>query len=222
MTARARSRGFTLIELLVVIAIIAILAAILFPVFAQARGSARQSVCISNMKQLGTAIMMYVQDYDERYFPSCVPTPGVGSGQAWWFVLIDPYVKAGAKSQGDRAKRLSIFVCPEIDAATPDPAYFGQGSTRALNSYGPNQYMAGNACGATVVPSVTMAEVGTPASLVLLMPQLGLHNSLAGRDDNYASGGPVAQYMNARVRHKGGANYTFADGHAKWFKAPEP
>src|SRR5439155_11198479 len=62
---RALQRGFTLIELLVVIAIVAILAAILFPVFAQARDSARQSVCLSNCKQLGTALMMYTQDYDE-------------------------------------------------------------------------------------------------------------------------------------------------------------
>src|SRR6266542_2782290 len=64
---RFRSRGFTLIELLVVIAIIAILAAILFPVFAQVRGKARQAVCFSNLKQLGVAVMMYVQDYSETY-----------------------------------------------------------------------------------------------------------------------------------------------------------
>ncbi len=62
-------RGFTLIELLVVIAIIAILAAILFPVFAQAREKARQTTCTSNLKQIGTAFMMYVQDYDETYPP---------------------------------------------------------------------------------------------------------------------------------------------------------
>lgn len=62
-------RGFTLIELLVVIAIIAILAAILFPVFAQAREKARQTTCVSNLKQIGTAFMMYVQDYDETYPP---------------------------------------------------------------------------------------------------------------------------------------------------------
>ncbi len=69
MARRARTRGFTLIELLVVIAIIAILAAILFPVFAQARETARGSVCRSNMKQIGSAMMMYSQDYDEILFP---------------------------------------------------------------------------------------------------------------------------------------------------------
>src|SRR5258708_34055230 len=64
---RTSRRGFTLIELLVVIAIIAILAAILFPVFAQARDSARQTTCLNDQKQLGTTMMMYAQDYDENY-----------------------------------------------------------------------------------------------------------------------------------------------------------
>ncbi len=81
-------RGFTLIELLVVIAIIAILAAILFPVFARAREKARQSTCLSNTKQIMLAVMMYAQDYDERLIPGALPYPG-----ADWHVLLGPYQK---------------------------------------------------------------------------------------------------------------------------------
>src|SRR6187431_2992756 len=80
-------RGFTLIKLLVVIAIIAILAAILFPVFAQAREKARQTTCTSNMKNLGLAIMMYVQDYDETY-----PPLWYQAGDGHWPNTVRPYI----------------------------------------------------------------------------------------------------------------------------------
>jgi prepilin-type N-terminal cleavage/methylation domain-containing protein len=90
------TRGFTLIELLVVIAIIAILAAILFPVFAKAREKARQTACLSNGRQIGTAYMMYAQDYDEMLLPACV-----GTGGPRWFNLVQPYMKS------DR-----VLVCP--------------------------------------------------------------------------------------------------------------
>src|SRR4051812_31468366 len=96
---RPSTSAFTLIELLVVIAIIAILAAILFPVFAQAREKARQTACLSNMKQTGTAVLMYVQDYDERtFFRSSTATlsrSGVttaGDAYRWWNQLM-PYIK---------------------------------------------------------------------------------------------------------------------------------
>ena len=87
-------KGFTLIELLVVIAIIAILAAILFPVFAKAREKARQASCESNLKQLALGMLMYAQDYDEKlpanWGPACWPT-GLKTG-LWWYAAVYPYV----------------------------------------------------------------------------------------------------------------------------------
>jgi prepilin-type N-terminal cleavage/methylation domain-containing protein len=117
MSTTSRSRGFTLIELLVVIAIIAILAAILFPVFAQARESARKIACLSNNKQLGTAIIMYVQDYDEMFPCNSWDTPPLGTTDSdsrnpnfpaainWMFKVL-PYMK-----------NRQILSCP----SDPDP-----------------------------------------------------------------------------------------------------
>src|SRR6266571_1512515 len=98
---RNRRPGFTLIELLVVIAIIAILAAILFPVFAQARAKARQAACLSNAKQIGLGCRMYAQDYDEYNVPERVAGP---KGSLISFrVNLQPYVK-----------NKQVFVCPEV------------------------------------------------------------------------------------------------------------
>src|SRR5438067_5956345 len=97
MIRSTKRRGFTLIELLVVIAIIAILAAILFPVFAQARESARKISCLSNMKQLALGWLMYSQDYDEAY-PMTAQCCTNGS-QVYWQEMIEPYEKNGGTSQ---------------------------------------------------------------------------------------------------------------------------
>jgi len=131
---RNRNRSaFTLIELLVVIAIIAILAAILFPVFAQAREKARQTACLSNMKQIGLALVQYVQDYDETY-PETVFTSK--TNQPWyndwnnstdWSVVVAPYIKNGQAGNGNAsgnfglvAKGGPIWACPD-DSQTHAP-----------------------------------------------------------------------------------------------------
>ena len=116
------TKGFTLIELLVVIAIIAILSAILFPVFAKAREKARQSQCTSNMKQIGLALTQYVQDYDES-MPNLYYV-AADANQYWWEFMIQPYLKSTA-----------IYQCPSnIDkinmTAAPGSVY--------LNHYTPN------------------------------------------------------------------------------------
>jgi prepilin-type N-terminal cleavage/methylation domain-containing protein/prepilin-type processing-associated H-X9-DG protein len=105
-----KRRGFTLIELLVVIAIIAILAAILFPVFAQAREKARQASCLSNMKQMGLATRMYLQDYDETWFPAWHNRP---EGNGHWFFRISPYVKSGTGDNWNTYRQTGeIRICP--------------------------------------------------------------------------------------------------------------
>src|SRR5204862_2529101 len=90
LTVQSRNRAFTLIELLVVIAIIAILAAILFPVFAQAREKARGASCLSNVKQMALGAYMYAQDYDDQVVPRTVIYPGLAAGLPWQS-LIAPY-----------------------------------------------------------------------------------------------------------------------------------
>lgn len=111
-----KRRGFTLIELLVVIAIIAILAAILFPVFAQAREKARQTSCLSNMKQVGTAVLMYSQDYDEMYPLGSFLLTGMTAAISWQD-LLEPYIKVGAAGTGvnvvQRAN-VTFWICPSI------------------------------------------------------------------------------------------------------------
>lgn len=115
-------RAFTLIELLVVIAIIAILAAILFPVFAQAREKARSASCLSNVKQIMTGVKMYVQDYDEQN-PPYVWSPGPGGVWFSWMEMVNPYVK-----------NAEVFICPS-GPKTPSAAYAGCGTANRIASH---------------------------------------------------------------------------------------
>lgn len=150
-------RGFTLIELLVVIAIIAILAAILFPVFARARENARRASCMSNLKQIGLGIMQYTQDYDEQY-----PMAGIELGGDYWWTAwpsrVQPYVKS-----------LQVFACPD-DSAAGKVNGWGTGISYASNTY-INNYR-GNA-GVMASPwnnprPTALAAVNRPAETIMV------------------------------------------------------
>src|SRR5688500_10748091 len=147
--AASPRRAFTLIELLVVIAIIAILAAILFPVFAQARESARKASCQSNLKQLGSAFMMYIQDYDERYpFGGWLPN-SLGTWE--WQNTIAPYVK-----------NKGVYRCPSSSELDEDP-----GNPTAWHwNRNPVSYMYNNFFGIERNP-LNQAAVSAPADCVL-------------------------------------------------------
>src|SRR5438552_8282782 len=235
-----RRSGFTLIELLVVTAIIAILAAILFPVFAQAREKARQATCLSNLKQLGTAQMMYTQDYDETYPKAYHGTP---QGDVGWYLLIQPY-----------AKNTSIFRCP----SDRNPMKIGQFLSGALRKQTPD-FGVSIIANYDVMPptdlqSTRVADIDAPAQLISLvdMREIGAWKGWTGywgvmpfhKDSPYGHYGrelltgpevlnalDAAEAGNAppgqgekfgpRVgtrRHNGGENYIFADGHARWMR----
>ena len=169
---RQRSEGFTLIELLVVIAIIAILAAILFPVFARAREKARQTACLSNLKQIGTGFAMYTQDYDDSYpvwnANACGALPGGAFGDIKYLYnwLVNPYIKNGVTPDSMTAASggtlLGVWACPTIKAQFSDFA-----NTYAYNYYslgGVANCTGNNTLGAAYAP-FNAQEYATPASL---------------------------------------------------------
>ena len=194
-----RRAGFTLIELLVVIAIIAILAAILFPVFAKAREKARQTSCLSNCKQLGLGLYQYTQDYDEHY-PYMPYNGGAGPGLGY---MINSYI---ANQQ--------IWKCPDDSINTGAVnATFTSGV-----SYAYNEWWIGSSFGGTTPE--TLAAVQAPATGCALWGAWTPVSWIADNTGtfNRAEGYPVANGGNATTAaaHNNGGNFLFCDGHAKW------
>lgn len=209
-----RYRGFTLIELLVVIAIIAILAAILFPVFAKAREKARQTSCLSNTRQLMTAVLSYCQDFDETMPGAWAADHGAGGISLLWSHAVLPY-----------CKNAQIYECPSSDRRCGWGGWDWAGAPKTM--YGWNCNSSGKAlCNR----SMTLARFVQPSELI----QLGdIWNSDWG--DDRADGRlnpvgtlvcwdgsnrcPLATWGNfLPMWHNEGANYAMVDGHAKWFK----
>ena len=210
-----RHTAFTLIELLVVVAIIAILAAILFPVFAQAREKARQAACLTNERQLAAAVQMYVQDYDETLFfyastkvPSqsrnggIVPTSAAVNPVRWWNALA-PYIR-----------NTQIFACPSDDLPTLSPDASGAATIK-------RSYIA-----CRTAEALSLAQLDRPAETIVISEKWG--RDTAGKpigeswiepfngDFNYD---PATDRMQlAANRHAGGLNNAFFDGHARWLK----
>lgn len=180
---RPRLKAFTLIELLVVIAIIAILAAILFPVFAQAREKARQASCMSNLKQLGLAEMQYVQDYDERTSGSYANSP---AGRIYYPELIFPYVKSAQVFYCPNANDNDHFNNDGSNNCTTNPNTCGQKPTPP-NGFGagPTDY-AYNSISEFGIghqddrAQIKLASVTAPAETLLLMDGRGNGGSMYG------------------------------------------
>lgn len=211
-----KGSAFTLIELLVVIAIIAILAAILFPVFARARENARRSSCQSNLKQIGLGIMQYVQDYDETYpmnaRGSTIQSTG-SSSFAFWMVNTFPYVKS-----------TQIYACPSGAKGT-DGTYITPTSTLVFpthNHYGANEQI--------IVP-----EGGTPIKIAALGKSsvIGMaadsstptwNNPARVVNANFSNPSPYGAPTipdPAFTRHFEGSNVLYADGHVKYGTATQ-
>ncbi len=198
-----RRQAFTLIELLVVIAIIAILAAILFPVFAKAREKARQSSCASNLKQLAIASLQYVQDYDEKTYGHIQGTRAdnypPAAGYIYWQRQIYPYINSR-----------QVFDCPsgpnQFSGSTANDSTLGYGLNYWMTYY---YYYAWGKMAQITAPAETIWH--TDCDYYVVYPTFYLYT--------YPSNVTYGTNGNARLqlRHNDGVNASFLDGHVKWF-----
>jgi len=204
-------KGFTLIELLVVIAIIAILAAILFPVFAKAREKARQSSCLSNMKQFGIGILSYAQDYDEqlvwyyRYNPPYV-------NLRWWGDMIQPYVK-----------NYQLLICPSGSWSYPYYRMAGDPDPLICSYAVPAISHDANHTVIQTLWQLGLPGIQAPAETIIVAESAGSEIYTGGTPD-YHLVDIIGFGTNCRVarRHNDGFNVTFLDGHAKWYRETKP
>ncbi len=224
-----KKRGFTLIELLVVIAIIAILAAILFPVFARAREKARQTSCLSNLKQVGIAVSMYVQDYDER-MPYNYHYNAARTMLWWWQDDVRPYIR-----------NEQVYVCPSVGNSIqytylrppglPNPLikdYTGSvcassTSPAPWNSrFGPFTNNAGTGTGTRIVAEFqdvtgTIAAFDGFRSFELWrIEQTDAWTPIPFVGNSPGASAPYTGHV--AKRHNDGFNAIYCDGHAKWIK----
>jgi prepilin-type N-terminal cleavage/methylation domain-containing protein/prepilin-type processing-associated H-X9-DG protein len=226
--ARRRS-AFTLIELLVVIAIIAILAAILFPVFSKARAKARQAACISNLRQLGTALNMYATDYDDK-LPALNPVPGVVPNFQWTFSWHNdpfglPCLANLVNSLNPYTKNYGIWYCQDDPFRSEATALaVGLGLTGLATSWGDPAAAQAGVVGYSYCTqwdtwsggqdplcpgpfeALKITGVEAPASQVVLCD-----NGLDLLDDP-----PYQSGVMSGTAHSGGSDFLFLDGHVKW------
>ena len=233
----AQRKGFTLIELLIVIAIIAILASILFPVFARARENARRTSCLSNMKQIGLAVMQYTQDYDERFVPQNIHTI------AGTFSTSPPYSRprGWADALYPYTKSIQIFQCPSERQGPSEDPMDSVADAGSFSDYAINERIADAGGNGAALAS----QIPRPSLTILLTDSVGATSTAtnegcivsvdcaaanigqasvpgSGRALMPDTGGVAPNIPRpSEARHLGGHNVAFVDGHAKWYKSNE-